>query len=754
MAQKGGCYTLDIFIGTVKSIIYKNAENGYTVLEAVDDSGDERTVVGSLPLIVVGEKAEFSGEWTQHPTYGIQFKASASKTLAPATLGALINYLGSGLIKGVGASTARDIVATFGADTLSILENEPERLREVPGIGRIKASKIAQSFLMQRGMREVLLSLQEFGITVAQSMKLYNTYGDLCLAKLKENPYRLIDDIEGIGFITADKLAAKAGFEADSPFRIKAGLKYTLQWARQEGHTYLPREKLLDVAADILKIDMLPAEKMLDELILSQDVVYKLIDGTDAVFLPGMYSAESECARRIAAIASRGGTQLLFGTKAQIDSLEREFKIPLAPQQRRAVETALKSGATVITGGPGTGKTTILKFIIRLVERMGLDYELCAPTGRAAKRMSEATGTQARTIHRMLGYGVGGDRFLHDEDNPLLTDVVIVDEMSMVDVLLMRALLRAVPSGIHLIMVGDADQLPPVGPGNVLRDIISSDMVPVIRLSDIFRQAERGMIVENAHRINNGKEPELYSDTDDFKFEEIAGAEQIVRRVIALYSGKTNKLMTSEPAMDVQVLVPMKKGALGTANLNIRLQAALNPPSPYKKERKQGDIILREGDKVMQIKNDYKIPWKRTSTGEEGTGVFNGDLGTIERIDLSEQEVTVLFDDERAAAYEYSMLDELNLAYASTVHKSQGSEYPIIIMPIAGGAPQLMTRNLLYTAVTRAREQVFILGSSRCVYDMVNNNQIRHRYSALKSMLNEIDSISLRFDGEEDGEAT
>ncbi len=745
---------MDTFVGTVKSIIYKNAENGYTVLEAVDDSGDERTVVGSLPLIVVGEKAEFGGEWTEHPTYGTQFRARTSKTLAPATLGALINYLGSGLIKGVGASTARDIVAMFGSDTLNVLENEPERLREVPGIGRIRASKIAQSFAMQRGMREVMLSLQEFGITVAQSMKLYNTYGDLCIAKLKENPYRLIDDIEGIGFITADKLAAKAGFEADSPFRIKAGLKYTLQWARQEGHTYLPREKLLEVATGILNTDLLPTETMLDELIISQDVVYKLIDGTDAIFLPGMYSAESECARRIASIASRGGAQLLFGTKAQIDSLEKEFKIPLAPQQRRAVETALKSGATVITGGPGTGKTTILKFIIRLVERMGLDYELCAPTGRAAKRMSEATGTQARTIHRMLGYGVGGDRFLHDEDNPLLTDVVIVDEMSMVDVLLMRSLLRAIPSGAHLIMVGDADQLPPVGPGNVLRDIISSDMVPVIRLSDIFRQAERGMIVENAHRINNGKDPELYSDTDDFKFEEISGAEQIVRRVIALYSGKTNKLMTSEPAMDVQVLVPMKKGALGTVNLNTRLQAAMNPPSPYKKERKQGDMILREGDKVMQIKNDYKIPWKRTASGEEGSGVFNGDLGTIERIDLSEQEVTVLFDDERAAAYDYSMLDELNLAYASTVHKSQGSEYPIIIMPLAGGAPQLMTRNLLYTAVTRAREQVFILGSSKCVYDMVNNNQIRRRYSALKCMLEELNSISLRFDGEEDGANT
>ena len=734
---------MDKLTGTVKSIIFRNAENGYSVIEITDDNGDERTVVGSLPLVTVGERAEFTGEWTEHPTYGPQLKAKSSQTIAPATLGALINYLGSGLIKGVGEATARDIVSTFGMETLNVLEKEPERLREVPGIGRIKASKIALSFAMQKGMRDVMLSLQEFGITVAQSMKLYNTYGDLCIAKLKENPYRLIDDIEGIGFITADKLAVKAGFEPDSPFRIKAGLKYTLQWARQEGHTFLPRERLISVACQLLQADELPAEKMLDELIISGDVLYKLIDNVDSVFLPGMYSAESECARGIMSVASRDSMQLMLGLNAQINALEKELKIPLAPQQRKAVETALKSGAMVITGGPGTGKTTILKFIIRLLERMGLDYQLCAPTGRAAKRMSEATGTEARTIHRMLGYGASGDKFLYDEDNPLLTDVIIVDEMSMVDVLLMRALLRATPSGTHLIMVGDADQLPPVGPGNVLRDIIASGVVPVIRLTDIFRQAERGMIVENAHRINNGKQPDLYAGSDDFCFEEISGAEQIIRRVIALNSGKTNKLSTNEPIKDVQVLVPMKKGALGAINLNTRLQAALNPPSPAKKERKQGEITLREGDKVMQTKNDYKIPWKRTKTGEEGTGIFNGDLGTVERIDLSEQEVTVLFDDERAAAYDYSMLDELSLAYAATVHKSQGSEYPVVIMPLAGGAPQLMTRNLLYTAVTRAREQVYILGSSKCVYDMVNNNQIRRRYSALKCLLMELDTVVL-----------
>lgn len=734
---------MDTVKGTVKCIIYRNGENGYTVLELVDESGDEITAVGPLPLANVGERLELEGEWTEHPAYGRQLKTKASRTLAPATLTALINYLGSGLIRGVGEATARDIVATFGMETLNVLDGQPERLREVPGIGRLRMEKIAASYAMQKDMRDIMLALQEFGITVSQGIKLYNTYGNLCLVKLKENPYRLIDDIEGIGFLTADKLAANAGIEHDSPFRIKAGLKYTLQWARQEGHTYLPREKLLEVAGNLLQTEARPTEAMLDELILTSEVVYKLIDGTDAVFLPYLYHVESDCARRLSSLVRRERIQMFFDLKGQIAQLEQELDIPLAPQQREAVHMALTSGVMVITGGPGTGKTTILRFIIRLLEKMGLEFELCAPTGRAAKRMAEATGYDARTIHRMLGYGMGGDRFLYDEDNPLLTDAVIVDEMSMVDALLMNALLRAVSGNTRIILVGDADQLPPVGPGNVLRDVIASGAVPVIRLTEIFRQKERGMIVENAHRINRGRLPELFSGEEDFCFEEMNRAEEIIRRVVALYSGATNKLLTNDPIRDVQVLVPMKKGALGSINLNSRLQAAMNPPSPRKKERKQGELLLREGDKVMQIKNDYKIPWKRTLRGEseEGTGAFNGDLGTVIKIDLTEQEVLVLFDDERAAVYDYAMLEELALAYAVTVHKSQGSEFPVVIMPIAGGSPQLLTRNLLYTAVTRAREQVYMLGVSGCVYNMVDNNQVRRRYSALKCLLQELEAL-------------
>lgn len=729
--------------GTVKSIIFRNEENGFTVLELVDAAGDEITAVGPLPLANVGERIEVSGAWTEHPTYGRQLRAQGCRVLAPATLTALVNYLGSGLIRGVGESTAREIVNTFGLETLPVLENAPERLTEVPGIGRLRAAKIAESFAAQRDMRDIMLALQEFGVTVSQAMKLYKAYGNLCLAKIQENPYRLIDEIEGIGFLTADRLAQNAGVERDSAFRIKAGLKYTLQWARQEGHTYLPRDILIRIAASerVLGVELLPVERALDELIIGGEVVYQTVGSADGVFLPRMHFLESDCAKRLLQVLHTPSPLLFLDPENQVALLERELKISLAPQQQEAVIRALTSGALVITGGPGTGKTTILRFILRIVQNMGLSCELCAPTGRAAKRMAEATGVPARTIHRLLEYGYGGEGFLRDEENPVETDLIIVDEMSMVDVPLMHALLRAIGPSTRLLMVGDADQLPPVGAGNVLRDVIESGAVPVMRLTDIYRQAERGMIVENAHRINNGQPPELSSGKEDFLFEEIAAAEDVARRVVGLCTGRVNRLLTREPRKDVQVLVPMKKGPLGIYALNARIQAAMNPPGRQKRERKHGDVVFREGDKVMQVKNNYKLGWKKArynGIAEEGLGVFNGDLGTILRIDSTEQELEVLFDDERAAVYDFTMLDELSLAYAVTVHKSQGSEFPIVILPLISGAPSLMTRNLLYTAVTRAREQVYILGRSRCVYEMAANGQVKKRYSALGVFLQEL----------------
>ncbi len=726
---------MDEIKGEIKTIIYRNEGNGFTVLELVDAEGDEITAVGPLPLCSVGERVELSGSWTSHKTYGRQFKAESSRTLAPATLHALVNYLGGGLIKGVGESTARAIVGTFGADTLSIIEQEPERLTEVPGIGSSRAHMIAASMAAQRDMRDVMMALQEYGVTVSQAVKLYKIYGPLCLGKIRENPYCLIEDVESIGFKTADKIAFAAGIDKDSPFRMRAGLIYMLQWASREGHTCLPRERLLTAAQGLLEAEVLPLEMTLNEMVISQQLTEKIIDGEASVFLPVFAHLEQICAQRLLACARKPEAYTL-GLRSQIELLERELNISLAPQQKKAVELALGSGVLVITGGPGTGKTTILKFVIQLADRLGLSYELCAPTGRAAKRMSEATEREARTIHRMLSYSPNGEGFQKNQDDPILTDIIIADEMSMVDVPLMHALLSSLVQDTRLIMVGDADQLPSVGPGNVLRDVINSGRIPVVRLTEIYRQSERSTIVLNAHAVNSGKEMDL-SGKEDFLFEQIDDVNDVVTRLIGLYSGKTNKLSTRDPMKDVQVLAPMKKGPLGVLQLNNRLQAALNPPERHKRERQYGDICFREGDKVMQVKNDYKLEWLRGrgASTEKGDGVFNGDMGTIMNIDTVEQNICVLFDDGREAIYDYSMLEELDLAYCISIHKSQGSEFPVVLLPLAGGPPMLMTRNLLYTAISRARNQVVILGRKNSVLQMAANTEVRRRYSALKAFM-------------------
>lgn len=731
------CYnqSMDEIKGEIKTIIYRNEENGFTVLELIDASGEEITAVGSLPLCSVGERVELYGEWAFHKTYGQQFKAQRSKTLAPATLHALVSYLSGGLIKGIGESTARAIVSTFGTDTLSVMENEPQRLTEVPGIGMNRAATIGASFALQKDLRDVMMALQEYGVSVSQAMKLYKIYGPLCLGKIRENPYRLIEDVESIGFKTADKIAAAAGIERDSPFRLRAGLLYTLQWASREGHTCLPKEKLLEVAQDLLEAERLPLEATLQETLLSKDLIQKYIDDTEHIFLPVFAYLEQSCAQKLMECAKRPAP-LMLGLRSQIELLERELNISLAPQQKKAVELAMSHGVLVITGGPGTGKTTILQFVIHLADRMGLSYELCAPTGRAAKRMSEATQREARTIHRLLSYTPGGEGFGRNQEDPLLTDLVIADEMSMVDVPLMNALLSSLMQDTRLILVGDADQLPSVGPGNVLRDIIASGKIPVARLTEIYRQSERSTIVYNAHAVNTGKEMDL-SGKEDFLFEQIDNVDTIVARLIALYAGKTNKLYTSDPIKDVQVLSPMKKGPLGVLQLNTKLQAALNPPQRQKRERVYGDVCFREGDKVMQIKNDYKLEWMRGRGGaiEKGEGVFNGDLGTIVQIDTAEQNLTVLFDDAREALYDFGMLEELDLAYCISIHKSQGSEFPVVLLPIAGGPPMLMTRNLLYTAISRARNQVVLLGRKESILKMAFNTEIKRRYSALRAFM-------------------
>ena len=724
--------------GTVKAIIYRSEDTGFTVLELTNEAGEDMTAIGEMPLAGVGERVELTGQWTEHKTYGHQFRAETCKTLAPATLTALKNYLASGLIKGVGESTAQAIVQTFGMETLDVLEKEPARLAEVPGIGQIRAQTIGASYGAQLGLRDIMLGLQKYGVTIGQAMKLYKIYGELCLAKIEENPYRLIDDVEGIGFKTADAIARNGGVEPDAPYRLRAGLKYTLQWARQEGHTYLPREKLVEVAAGLLQADIAPVERTLTELLLEGQLIQEQLPGEDGIFLPGMFRTEQDCALRLLRLLGQSALDNpFFRPKAQIARLEQQLDITLAPAQRQAVELALKAGALVITGGPGTGKTTILRFVITLLEEMGTEYALCAPTGRAAKRMGEATGRDASTIHRLLEYSYGEGGFGRNAENTLLADVVIVDEMSMVDVPLMAALLRALAPGTRLIMVGDSDQLPSVGPGNVLRDMVDSGQIPVVRLTEIFRQSGRSAIVTNAHRINEGQMP-ILEGLEDFGFEPMEEQETVIRRLIALNSGKAAKLGAQEPLQDIQVLAPMKKGPLGVYNLNKRLQEALNPPAHKKKERKYGDVLFREGDKVMQIKNDYRLAWTRSlphQPPEMGEGVYNGDLGTIMSIDLYEQTLEVLFDDGRSAVYSFSMLEELELAYCISIHKSQGSEFPIVLLPLLGGPPMLLNRNLLYTAVTRARHMVCILGRQSCIQQMVRNNQVKRRYSGLARFL-------------------
>lgn len=724
--------------GTVKAIIYRSEDTGFTVLELTDETGEDMTAIGEMPLAGVGERVELTGQWTEHKTYGRQFRAETCKTLAPATLTALKNYLASGLIKGVGESTAQAIVQTFGMETLDVLEKEPARLVEVPGIGQIRAQTIGASYGAQLGLRDIMLGLQKYGVTIGQAMKLYKIYGELCLAKIEENPYRLIDDVEGIGFKTADAIARNGGVEPDAPYRLRAGLKYTLQWARQEGHTYLPREKLVEVAAGLLQADIAPVERTLTELLLEGQLIQEQLPGEDGIFLPGMFRTEQDCALRLLRLQGQSALDNpFFRPKAQIARLEQQLDITLAPAQRQAVELALKAGALVITGGPGTGKTTILRFVITLLEEMGTEYALCAPTGRAAKRMGEATGRDASTIHRLLEYSYGEGGFGRNAENTLLADVVIVDEMSMVDVPLMAALLRALAPGTRLIMVGDSDQLPSVGPGNVLRDMVDSGQIPVVRLTEIFRQSGRSAIVTNAHRINEGQMP-ILEGLEDFGFEPMEEQEAVIRRLIALNSGKAAKLGAQEPLQDIQVLAPMKKGPLGVYNLNKRLQEALNPPAHKKKERKYGDVVFREGDKVMQIKNDYRLAWTRSlphQPPEMGEGVYNGDLGTIMSIDLYDQTLEVLFDDGRSAVYAFSMLEELELAYCISIHKSQGSEFPIVLLPLLGGPPMLLNRNLLYTAVTRARHMVCILGRQSCIQQMVRNNQVKRRYSGLARFL-------------------
>ena len=723
------------FEGTVEDIIFRNEQNGWTVAAVRLDGSGRTSVVGVLPFLAVGEHAIFDGELVEHRDYGQQIRVNSYETTRPETKSAVEKYLASGLVRGVGPATAKLIVQRFGARALDVMESEPERLTEVAGIGRKRAAMIAESFAEQNEMRSTLMFLQNYGLSPTLSMKIYRAYGDMTEKVLRANPYRLVDEIDGVGFKTADAIATALGFSLESEFRLRSGVRYVLSEAvNGMGHMYLPMELLSEQAQRVLGATAETIDHVVRGLLVEGGLVAEEVNGERAVYLPQTHEAETEVARRLIRQKKsiRPGGLSERALVGQIEDYERDEGVTLCAEQREAVLAAAMEGIAVVTGGPGTGKTTSINCIIRLMQRMG-KVELCAPTGRAAKRMSEATGCPARTIHRLLEYSGEGQGFAKDEDDPLDADVVIVDEMSMVDVFLMRSLLRALRPGARLVLVGDADQLPSVGAGNVLRDLIDAGAVRVVRLTEIFRQAQQSMIVVNAHRINHGEYPVFRVKDTDFFVERKENPAQAAQTVVGLVQSRLPKYLNADGLRSIQVMAPMKRGDAGVFALNRALQQALNPPSSSRPELTRGDCIFRLGDKVMQVRNDYDVEW--TSPDKDGTGVFNGDIGYIVEVNRGESELTVEFDDGRRAVYDAGMLDELEPAYCMSVHKSQGSEFDAVVLPLFSGPPMLMTRNLLYTAVTRARRLVVIVGRESCVRAMVDNNHVLRRYSGLAQRL-------------------
>jgi len=725
----------------VEHIIYRNADNGYTVLNLVSGEA-EITCVGIFSAIAEGENIEASGDYTDHPTYGKQFKVESFEEKAPEDEEAIERYLGSGAIRGIGLALAARIVRRFKADTFRIIEEEPERLAEVKGISERKAMEIADQVNEKRDLRQAMIFLQQYGITMNLAVKVYQQYGQEVYGIIRENPYRLADDIEGVGFRTADEIAVRVGIRMDSDFRIRSGILYVLLQASTEGHTYLPEEELTRRTGQLLEVGEEQIEKQYMDLAIERKIIMKQGENQTQIYAASFYYMEANTATMLKQLNVSYDVPDLE-IEERVRRIEKQTGMELDEHQMTAVKEAVRNGLLIITGGPGTGKTTTINTIIKYFEMEGLDIFLAAPTGRAAKRMSETTGFEARTIHRMLELNGGVDGaagFERNEQNPLETDVVIIDEMSMVDISLMHALLKAVAVGTRLILVGDVNQLPSVGPGSVLRDIIRSHECNVVMLTKIFRQASTSDIIVNAHKINQGEEVTLDNKSMDFFFLKRYDADVIISVVLQLIKQKLPKFVDATP-YDIQVLTPMRKGLLGVERLNGILQRYLNPPSPQKREKEHGDILFREGDKIMQTRNNYQLEWEiRTKYGlsvDKGTGVFNGDMGIVREINDFAETMTVEFDEGRMVEYPYKLLDELELAYAITIHKSQGSEYPAVVIPLLSGPSMLMNRNLLYTAVTRARKCVTLVGNEVTFAQMVQNTSQQKRYSGLCDRLKE-----------------
>lgn len=736
---------MDTVTGYVEHIIFQNQENGYTVFNLVSDEEDI-TCVGLCKGLVEGENIEANGDYIEHPVYGTQFKLTAYRVVAPKDSVSMERYLGSGAVKGVGPALAKRIIKRFGDDTFRIIEEEPERLAEIKGISERKAREIAEQMEERKDLRDALVYLQQFGISNTLAIRIFDTYGMNLYGIMKENPYKLAEDIEGIGFKIADEIAGKLGIHTDSDYRIRSGVLYTLLQAVGEGHCYLPMEQVLERAQVLLQVSKENIRPQLDNLMMDKKLVIK----GDCVYASSYYYAELSCARMLFELnmPMRESAQHM---EQGIKAITREIDIQLDELQFKAVTEAIQNGLFILSGGPGTGKTTTINTIIRYFEREGYDIYLAAPTGRAAKRMTEATGFEARTIHRMLELnGALSDenkknvRFERNAENPLETDVIIIDEMSMVDLPLFQALLRAIAPGTRLILVGDVDQLPSVGPGQVLRDIMRSEAFPMVVLQKIFRQAGESDIVVNAHHINKGEQISLDNKSKDFFLLERSDVNVIYKHMIQLIRDKLPRYVNATP-YDIQVLTPMRKGSLGIETLNGILQQYLNPPEPSKKEHLAGDTIYREGDKVMQIRNNYQLEWEIVSRYgipvDKGMGVFNGDMGRILEINEGASELVVEYDEGRRVHYPFSLLEELELSYAITIHKSQGSEYPAVVMPLLNGPRMLFNRNLLYTGVTRAKSCVTILGSSDTVRSMIANESENKRYTSLDLRIRELQEL-------------
>ncbi len=736
---------MEVRKGYVEHIVFRNNDNGYTVFQLVSEE-EELTCVGLFSVLAEGELVQVSGYMKEHPLYGEQLQVEQYELLAPEDETAMERYLGSGAIKGIGAAMAARIVRRFKGDTFRIIEEEPERLAEVKGISEKKAMEISAQMEEKKDLRQAMMFLTQYGISVPLAVKIYQQYGNRTYQVVEENPYRLADDISGIGFKIADEIASRIGIHTDSDYRIRSGLLYVLLQATGEGHTCLPKEDLLHRASALLGVEEEQMETQLMNLCMDRKLVMKEQNGKVMVWYGQYYYMELNVAKMLHDLNLECEMEESQIVK-KLSKVEKQASITLDEMQRKAVVEAVKNGVLVITGGPGTGKTTTINAIIRYFETEDMEILLAAPTGRAAKRMTEATGWEAVTIHRLLELsGVPSDdrstaSFERNEENPLEADVIIIDEMSMVDIFLMNALLKAVSVGTRLILVGDINQLPSVGPGCVLKDIIRAGSCPVVQLTRIFRQASQSDIIVNAHKINRGEHVTLDNKSRDFFFLQRQDPNVILRVVLALVQEKMPRYVDARPT-DIQVLTPMRKGSLGVENLNEMLQRYLNPPSSEKNEKETARGRFREGDKVMQIKNNYQIEWEaRNRYGiaiDKGTGIFNGDMGIVQQIDLLAETMEVLFDDYRTVTYSFQMLEELELAYAVTIHKSQGSEYPAVVIPLLTGPRMLMNRNLLYTAVTRARSCVTLVGSPETFAQMIDNASEQTRYSGLYDRIREV----------------